>query len=47
MKTEQEIKYLLKLLDKSNGEIVWKKIKFTPYSYTDVERTLKWVLKSK
>lgn len=44
MKSKTQIKAILKWLDENKGELVWETIGFTPYSYTDVENTLKWVL---
>ena len=45
MKDREQIKEILNLLKGSESIKVWKKIGFTPWSYDDVERTLKWVLK--
>ena len=44
MKTKKEIKEIIKLLESPKGYKTWKIIGFTPYSYTDVQKTLKWVL---
>jgi len=44
MKTEKEIKELIKLLESPEGYKTWDIISFTPSSYTDVVKTLEWVL---
>jgi len=46
MKTEKEIKEIIKLIESSGGYKTLDRIGFTPFSYTDVLKTLEWVLKN-